>query len=307
MAAAASAAPLGATRAQAPNQDACPHLFSKMLEWLGYHGAAEVAAAAEFGGLDWTVRPKGHVEPAYVERDLPRAVEAARKQGLRSDMIVTEITSAEDTGAETLLKTAAQCGVKVYRMGYLRYDDKLGVDGTLRKLNRQMAGLAELNRKCGIIGCYQNHYAWNEKLLGGAVWDICHMLQGLDPAWIGCQYDVRHAVADSFGSWVAGMRRVAPFIRSTCLKDFDWEKIKERWRPGNVFAGEGAVPWDRYFKLVRELKIGGPASVHCEWDLFTKEEQERPEAERRKLAAERLKRDGAFFAAQYLKYGLTAR
>ena len=131
------------------------------------------------------------------------------------------------------------------------------------------------------------------------------MLKGLDPQWIGAQYDVRHAVAECTGSWAAGMRLLAPYIRCTCLKDFDWAKPKGKWIPDNVCAGEGIVPWDRYFKLMKDLKIGGPASVHCEWELFTKEEQALSEAERRKLALPRIKRDGDFYAAQYAKHGLT--
>jgi sugar phosphate isomerase/epimerase len=74
----------------------------------------------------------------------------------------------------------------------------------------------------------------------------------------GLQYDVRHAVAESQGVWAVAMKLIAPYIRSTCLKDFVWAKPKGKWIPDNVFAGEGMVPWDKYFTLLKELKIGGP-------------------------------------------------
>lgn len=302
---AAAAAPLGAAQAQDGARKVCLHTFSKPLQWLGYDALAETLAQAGFGGIDLSVRPKGHVEPEKVEQDLPRAVEAARKQGLKVEMIVTAITAADEPFAERVLKTAAQCGVKIYRMGYLRYDEALGVEGSIEKNHKVMAGLEALNKACGITGCYQNHHAWGEGLFGGPVWDIYYMLKGLDPQWVGCQYDVRHAVAESGGSWSVGMKLMAPYIRSTDLKDFLWAKPKGKWIPDNVFAGEGMVPWDTYFKLLKQLKIGGPASVHCEWELFTKEEQALPEAERRALAVKRLKRDGDFFAAAYAKHGLT--
>ncbi len=280
------------------------HAFSKPLGWLGYDALAETMAAAGFGGIDLAVRPKGHVEPETVARDLPLAVEAARKQGLKVGMMVTAIASADEPHAERVLKTAAQCGVGVYRMGYLRYDPTLGVEASIEKLRKPTAVLAALNQACGITGCYQNHHAWADGLFGGPVWDIYLLLKGLDPRWIGCQYDVRHAVAESGGSWAVAMRLVAPYIRSTCLKDFVWAKKNGKWVPDNVFAGEGMVPWDRYFKLSKELGIRGPASVHCEWDLFTKEEQALPENERRALAARKMKRDGDFFAAQFEKTGV---
>ena len=303
---AAGAGLVGSTRAEEGRIRPCLHVFSKPLQWLGYDALAETLAQAGFGGIDLAVRPKGHVEPENVERDLPRAVEAARKQGLKVEMMVTAITSADEPLVERTLKAAAQSGVKVYRMGYLRYDDALGVEGSIEKNRKQMAALEALNRTCGIVGCYQNHFAWGDGLFGGAVWDIALMLKGLDPQWIGCQYDVRHGVAESGGSWSVPLKFVAPYVRSTCLKDFAWGKKKGKWTPEDLFAGEGMVPWDKYFKLVKELKIGGPASVHCEWELFSKEEQALPEAQRRALAVQRMKRDGDFYAAQFAKYGLTA-
>lgn len=292
-------------RAQAGAAKVCLHTFSKPLQWLGYDALAEALAQAGFGGIDLSVRPKGHVEPAKVAQDLPRAVEAARKQGLKIGMMVTAITAADEPLAERVLKTAAQCGVGIYRMGYFRYDEALGVEGSIGKNHQAMAGLAALNKACGITGCYQNHYAWNgDGLFGGPVWDIYYMLKGLDPQWVGCQYDVRHAVAESGGSWSVAMKLIAPYIRSTCLKDFAWAKLNGKWQPDNTFAGEGMVPWDTYFNLLKTLKITVPASVHCEWELFTKEEQALPEGERRALAVRKMKRDRDFFAAQVEKYGV---
>ncbi len=283
----------------------CLHTFSKPLHWLGYDALAETLAQAGYGGIDLTVRPKGHVEPEKVAHDLPKAVESAHKQGLKVEMIVTAITSADDPLAERILKTASQCGVKIYRMGYFNYDRALSVEGSVENVHKRMVGLEKLNKACGIIGCYQNHHAWNDSLFGGSLWDIYYALKGLDPQWIGCQYDVRHAVAEAGGSWGIAMRLIAPYIRSTCLKDFLWAQKKGKWYPESVFGGEGMVPWERYFKMLKELKIVVPASVHCEWELFTTDEQKLPEPERRALAVRKMKRDCDFFAEQYAKYGVT--
>jgi len=295
---------LTSARAQPAATRVCLHAFSKPLQWLGYDALAETLAQSGCGGIDLSVRPKGHVEPDKVEENLPLAVEAARKQGLKVDMIVTAITAADEPLAERTLKTAAQCGIKVYRMGYFKYDNTLGVEGSIEKNHKQMAALESLNKKCGITGCYQNHAAWGEGLFGGPVWDIYYMLKGLDPQWVGCQYDIRHAVAESGGSWSVAMRLIARYIRSTCLKDFVWAKKKDRWSPDDVFAGEGMVPWDRYFKLLKELNICVPSSVHCEWELFTKEQTVLPEGERRALAVKKIKRDSDFYKAQFEKHGV---
>jgi len=57
------------------------HVFSKPLQWLGYDALAETIAEAGAEGIDFSVRPLGHVLPEKVETDLPKAVEAARKRG----------------------------------------------------------------------------------------------------------------------------------------------------------------------------------------------------------------------------------
>ena len=75
-------------RAQAAASKVCLHTFSKPLQWLGYDALAESLAQAGFCGIDLSVRAKGHVEPEKVEQDLPRAVEAARKQGIKAGDLV---------------------------------------------------------------------------------------------------------------------------------------------------------------------------------------------------------------------------
>ena len=282
----------------------CLHLFSKPLQWLGVDRLVEVVAEAGYGGIDLTVRPGGHVKPEKAGTELPRVVEAARRQGLKIRMMTTSLTDPEDPAAERLLKTAAQCGIRIYRMGYLRYAGGRPMGEELERLRRVLAAFEQLNRSCGISGGYQNHRAWEERLFGGVLWDLHAALKGLDPQWIGSQYDVHHAVAETGGSWVAGMRLIAPHITSTCLKDYIWPAADKQRHQG-VFAGEGLVPWKRYYELVKELRIGGPASVHCEWELFTKAEQALTEPERCAIAVRKLKRDSEFFTAQYANCGLT--
>jgi hypothetical protein len=111
----------------APTPKAKPefHVFSKMFQpplCKDYDAIAELMAKAGFDGIEWTVRPKGHVLPENAKTDLPKAVKAARKQGLKSTMIVTGFTDGAAPESETLLKVAADCGVKQYRPGYFFYD-----------------------------------------------------------------------------------------------------------------------------------------------------------------------------------------
>ena len=65
-------------------------MFSKHLPFLGYRQLAQALKQIGFRGVDLTVRPAGHVLPARVARDLPRAVEAIRGEGIDLPMITTD-------------------------------------------------------------------------------------------------------------------------------------------------------------------------------------------------------------------------
>jgi sugar phosphate isomerase/epimerase len=253
------------------------HVFSKPLYWMSYADTAKFAAAAGYGGIDYTVRTaQGHVLPEKVQEDLPRAVEAAQKAGLKVEMITTEITSVREKHTETLLKTAAKLGVKYYRTGNFNYDLKLGIQGSLDALKPQVKELAALNQSLGIHGAIQNHAGTR---VGGAVWDIYELLRGVDPRGLGIQYDIRHAVVEGAQSWPTTLRLLAPWIKCTDMKDFKWEQAPGKSTIENVPIGEGIVPFDAYFKLVRELQLAGPMSMHLEYPPF--ERSQLSEAEKR--------------------------
>ena len=254
------------------------HVMSKPMHQLSYADTAKLIAGCGYGGIDYTVRvPQGHVLPEKVQEDLPRAIDAAHAAGLKVEMITTEITSARGKHTETLLRTAAKLGVKCYRLGYYDYDAKLGVAGTFEKLKPSLNELASLNASLGIQGAMQNHSGTR---VGGAVWDLYELLRDIDPRALGVQYDIRHAVAEGGQSWPVGLKLLRPWIRCTDIKDFKWLQSPGRAEIENTPLGEGIVPLDAYFKLLHELNLSGPMSVHFEYPPFerlprplTKDEQ----------------------------------
>jgi L-ribulose-5-phosphate 3-epimerase len=252
------------------------HVFSKPLQWMSFDETAALAAETGCGGIDYTVRPGGHVLPEKVQEDLPRAIDAARKKGLKVDMITTGITSARDRHTEPLLRTAAKHGVKVYRFGNFQYDANLGVWESLQKLKPVMKELADLNQSLGVHGAVQNHAGAR---VGGPIWDLYELLRDLNPRWIGVQYDIRHATVEGAQSWPLALRLLAPWIKNTDIKDFRWNQSPGRATVENVPLGEGIVNFEQYFKLVSELKISGPISLHLEYPPF--ERVQISEAEKR--------------------------
>jgi sugar phosphate isomerase/epimerase len=289
-AAAASAATLAADRAAAaapgPDAASAPSVsyFSKHLAYLDCRGLAEVAAEAGFDGIDLTVRPGGHVLPERVAEDLPKAAEAARAAGVKVEMITTEITSVRSPQAEAILRTAERLGIRHYRLGWIPYDRARGILGTLESLRAPLRELAALNESCGIRGGYQNHTG---DRIGGATWDVWMLLEKTGSPWLGCQYDIRHAVVEGIGSWPVALRLIAPFIHTLAVKDGHWVKTERGWRPLTVPLGEGAVDLPAYFRLLAELGVSAPVSMHFEYPF--------PEvgspAERRRAAVELMRRD----------------
>jgi sugar phosphate isomerase/epimerase len=194
-----------------------------------------------------------------------RAVVAARAAGLVVPMITTAILDADGPQAETIVKTAAALGIGYYRMGWYPYD--LGPERdparAVERLRPRVRGLAELNQRYGVQGAYQNHVGGER--VGGPVWDVWLLIREEDPRWIGAQYDIRHATAEGGTTWPLGLELLRPWIRTTDIKDFRWEKGSKGWSPVTVPLGEGMVEFAAYHRNVKELGIRGPVSVHFEY------------------------------------------
>lgn len=240
------------------------HIFSKHLQWLDYGKMAKTAAEIGFDGVDLTVRPKGHVLPENVEVDLPKAVEAIRKAGLKAELLTTAITDANAPHTETILKTASRLGIKTYRMGWLDYEAKKPIPEQLEVFKKQLAELAEMNKHYALHGAYQNHAGTS---VGASSWDTWYIIKDLDPTHLGARFDVRHAVVEGMHSWETSLKLLAPHIRSLDLKDFIWTQKDGKWTVENVPVGQGAVDFGRYFQLLDELKIDAPITLHMEYPL----------------------------------------
>src|SRR5665647_157920 len=108
-------------------------LFSKPLDSYDFGFMCECLNKSGIGGFDLTVRPGGKIEPAVVESELPKLIDEAKRHNLTLDMIVTGILSAKDPYTDRILKTASDCGVKNYRLGWYLYDNTIGVWESLLK------------------------------------------------------------------------------------------------------------------------------------------------------------------------------
>lgn len=239
-------------------------VFSKHLQWLPFADVGPAIAESGFHAVDLTVRPGGHVLPERVEDDLPRAVETLRRSGLVVPMITTAITDARDPLTRRVLATARKLGVSHYRMGYWTYPASPEPLHALRNMKTRVTELAALNRELGIRGGYQNHVGTR---VGGSVWDLGVLLEGMKPDGLGVQYDVRHAVAEGGESWPVALRMIAPHIDTIAVKDFHWARRPDgRWEPRSVPLGEGMVDFPAYLHQLRAFRPLPPTTMHFEYE-----------------------------------------
>lgn len=250
-------------------------LFSKHLGGTGYTELADHLVELGYDGTDLTVRPGGHVLPERVEEDLPKAVEAVRKVGLEVYMITTNISSMQDKQTEPILKTASKLGIPFYRIGDFGYDRNRPWFPQLQEWNAKFKDLAAMNADYNITAGYHNHSG--KYRIGGSIWDLHHMLDGVDPQWFGSNYDMGHAMLEgSGGAWETNFHLIKDRIKMSAVKDCVWRKTEDRgWRSGWAPIGEGMVDWRRVLELMKEAGFSGPFSIHFEYDIpgASKEEE----------------------------------
>ncbi len=288
---------------EAPESKYPLRMFSKPLDSYDFGFMCDCISKSGIDGIDLTVRPGGKVEPADVESKLPLLVSQAKKNNLALDMMVTGILSATDPFTERILKTASSSGIKHYRLGWGAYDYKKGIWETLQSHREEIRGVAALNQKYKIHGGYQNHAGLH---IGGPVWDLHEVLLGLPPEFIGCQYDVRHAMVEGTFTWVLGMRLMAPYIKTLAIKDFTWViNEKKKPEPVTVPMGEGMVDWNLFFRTVKELNISGPLTLHIEYPLLAKGEEKLPLLQQQEIIVGKIKKDVDFLKSVMAKNGVS--
>lgn len=238
--------------------------FSKHLPRMNAQRLGRTLKQLGFDGVDLTVRPKGHIEPARVAQDLPPFVEGLRAEGMQVPMITTELLSDADPAARPTLETAAALKIPFFKAGYYRYPLK-DVRTEIDAAARQLRTLAALSARHGVRLGYHNH---SGTYVGGFVFDFSPVIDTLDPKWVGHYFDVRHAVVEGGDAgWRAAFNLVAPRLFMIAVKDFVWEKTAKGWRVQNCPLGEGMVDWPRYCSMLAKANFHGPVSLHLEYDI----------------------------------------
>ena len=235
--------------------------FSKPFQSLSFDRTADLVAEVGWDGIECPVRGKGQVEPARVEEDLPKMVEAMGRRQLEVSIITTDVREVTPLN-EKVLRTAAKLGIRKYRMGWLRYAKDKPMADQLRDMQAKFRDLAALNKELGIQGGYQNHSGADS--IGAPVWDIHSVLKDLDPQHLGIHFDIGHATLEGGLCWPLHARVMQPHYAAIYVKDFLWEKGASGWRQRWCPLGEGLVK-KSFFDELKKSAYTGPISQHHEY------------------------------------------
>lgn len=246
-------------------------LVSRHLQWTEMEHGLDVAHSAGFAGVLWSVRGGAHIEPADVTTKLPPIVKRTRDIGMEVPMIIAGIGEPGSANAEAVMDTMNKLGIKLYRAAAPRYDFNAPIQPQFDSLRKKMEGIVELNRKHGVCAAYHTHaYAQS---IGGSAWDLRECMKGLDPRWVGMNYDIGHITAKGGNGWRESIRAVGDYLHSCSIKDFVWEKepvVPEGqypWRTRFVRPGDGMVNFPEFFRYLQSINFQGPLENYFEYSV----------------------------------------
>ena len=244
-------------------------MFSKNLQALPLERAGAVVRELGFEGIDLTVRPGGHVEPARVRDELPRASALLRDAGLAVPLLTTAITSADDASAADTFETAARAGTREIKLGYWRYGAFGSIASTLDAVRRDLDGIERLAQRTGVRVNLHTHSEDHVTSQPPLVW---HLIKDRDPAAVGAYVDTGHLCVEGGGDgWRIALDLLRDRITLVAVKDLDWQSApdarlgKPRWYTRVVPPQLGVVPWPSVFACLRAIGFDGWLSVHSEY------------------------------------------
>ena len=244
-------------------------MFTKHLQVYPVEQAADVAKSLGLDGLDLTVRPGGHVEPADAENLLPGVFEAVKSRGLSIPLITTGITSAETPYAESIFRLAAEGGTRYLKLGYWRYEGFGNMVRQLDEVKARLDGIEKLAQRYGVTAVIHTHSS-AFMTASGAI--VAELLRDRDPDALGAYPDAGHLTAEGGDAvWKMSLDLLAPWIKVVAIKDMMWishpdaELGKLRWRTMMCPFNMGFVRWPEVFECLRQSGFEGVVSVHSEY------------------------------------------
>lgn len=233
--------------------------FTKHLQGLPFDEIAALGAEMGVDGVEAPIRPGGHVEPLKIEEDLPKLVEALKKQGLELTIMTSGINQVNaEQNTEKVLRTAAALGVKRYRMNYFKYDLNKPIWPQLEEIKPMIKDLVQLSKEIGIQPLFQNHSG--KDYVAAPIWDMYSVMREYPAEQFAFVFDIYHATLEGGSAWPLNAALTADHWGAVYFKDFQWKGRKGEGCP----LGQGQVNPD-FAKMLVKRNYAGPISLHVEY------------------------------------------
>jgi len=271
------------------------HLFTKVLQWAPLADLPGMVQDMGFVGIDIAVRSNGHFTVEELKDKLPRLVAGSKQLGMNVPILTTELTGDNLQEMEKFLQVLSGEGVRHYRLGWLKYTSP-NVQEELKAYNSRFKKLADLHAQYGVQGHYQNHAGSG---VGGSVWELLFLLEGIDPQHIGVQYDLRHAVVEGYRSWENGFQVIKNRITTIDVKDFKWQESNGKDVPVTVPLGKGNVDFSKLISSRPFQSPDVPKILHVEYSLGGAEHGNKNPSLAPKAIIEEIRKDVEYYGQEF--------
>ncbi len=243
-------------------------VFSKHFQSLNAETLGSTMKSLGVPGVDLTVRPGGHVEPATVAKDLPAFQNALAKSGVRVTMLTTSITGAGEPHAADVIRTAGRLGIRHVKLGYWHYKGFGSYKEMAAKVKSDLKGLEPLLKESGVkagLHTHSGHY------MGANAEFALRLVEDCDPDAVCIYYDAGHCTVEGSASgWLMGLDLVAERLGMVAVKDMAWFRMnspsaRKGWREFMVPFDAGLVDWAELARCLRKMNFQGPLSFHSEY------------------------------------------
>lgn len=238
-------------------------VYSQVLSKVAYDELGMVLRDTGVDGVNLTVFPGGHVNPANASLDMFRSVEAITGVGLDVPIISTQYVNLTDPTIRTVLGVCSEMGVPLFRSGNWHYAAAPDVEARLSEVQRDVLGLASIARAAKMTVVMQN---LTGDYVGAATWDLNMILRGIDAQTAGWDFDIGNATAEGgAGGWAIALRLVAPKLKAVTVRDFYWIKEGAAWKMTPCPLGDGMVDWTAFFSTLARARFTGPLTIQMDY------------------------------------------
>jgi len=221
-----------------------------------YEAVGMVLRDLGFDGCDLAVVPGSHIPPEQAGSDLMRGIEAISGVGLDVPIVSTSVISGNDPSGRQILSIAGFMGIGLFRPGYWKFGAAPTREMQLAATQRDLLGLASIARAYNVATAFHNG---NGDSVGANLADVNAFLRGIDPRWVGYDYDPGFAAeAAGQGNPDSSLTLALPRLKAVTVRDFTWSK---EGKATPCPLGQGVVDWKAFFTALARARFTGPVTI----------------------------------------------